>query len=327
MKIFITGATGFIAAGLAKKLAAEGNQVHALVRDVSKAGHLKHENIQLFIGDLNDIPSIHRAIAGCEEVYHCAGYARLWAKNRSEFYKVNLEGTNNILQQSVLHNIKKVVFTSSTCVLGQSMGNALTEKDPRIQAFEDDYDLSKLLAEQQVKEYTSKGLFCVIVNPSRVYGPGPFSYSNAISRMLFDALRGKRILVPFAPHCRANYAFVEDVVEGHVLAMKYGACGERYILGGENVTYDEFLEVVTGITGKLCITKLPLPVMKIGGVLELIKANITGCFPAYTPRMLDRYFISTMFSCAKAKTELGYQVTPFKTGIENTINYLKTEML
>jgi nucleoside-diphosphate-sugar epimerase len=98
-------------------------------------------------------------------------------------------------------------------------------------------------------------------------------------------------------------------------------------LGGENITYDEFLEVVTGIIGKLNIIKLPLYVMKMAGAVELIKARLTGSFPAFTPRMLDRYFITSTFTCAKAKADLGYQVTPFKTGIENTINYLKKEML
>lgn len=327
MKIFITGATGFIAAGLAKKLADQGDTIHALVRDFSKTTHLKHKNIRLFRGDVNDVPSIRQAITGCERVYHCAAYAKFWAKDRNEFYKVNLEGTNNILEQSVTHNISKVVFTSSTSVLGQSLSRPLTEKDLRIQAYENDYDLSKLLAEQQVKEYSEKGLFCVIVNPSRVYGPGPFSCSNDIARLLYDALTGKQIVIPPGGECRNNYAYVEDVVEGLVRAMQYGASGERYILGGENITFKQVLEIVAGLVGKLHVIKLPLNIIKLAGCFDLIKARLTGSFPAFKAKMLDHYFISTAFSCDKAQAELGYNITPFQKGMEKTINYLKNEVL
>jgi nucleoside-diphosphate-sugar epimerase len=328
MKIFITGATGFIGGRLASKLAAEGHQVNALVRERSNTGGLRHPNIRPVRGDLQDIVAIGRGMRGCEQVYHCAAYAKLWAKDRNLFYKINLEGTNNILEAAGRHNIQKIVYTSSTAVMGQSANHRpLTEKDPRVQPFQDDYDLSKQLAEQQVRAYAKKGLCAVIVNPSRVYGPGSFSHSNVICRMLYNALRGQRIFVPKAGNCLANYAFIDDVVEGHLLAMQHGNSGQRYILGGENVSYDEFLETVTGFTGKLSITKLPLGFMKFCGSVQLLKATLTGSFPAYTPKILSRYFIDSTFCSDKAINELGYNITPFSRGIEKTINYLKTANL
>ncbi len=328
MKIFITGSTGFIGGRLASKLAGEGHEVHALVREGSATDQLRHRNIQLITGDLQDTGALGRGMRGCQQVYHCAAYAKLWAKDRNQFYKINLEGTNNILEQAARHNIRKIVYTSSTAVLGQSANHRpLTEKDPRIQPFQDDYDLSKQLAEQQVRAYAKKGLCAVIVNPSRVYGPGSFSHSNVICRMLFTALQGHRIFVPKSGNCLANYAFIDDVVRGHMLAMHHGGSGQRYILGGENISYNEFLETVTRFTGKLSITKLPLSFMKICGIFQLLKATLTGSFPAYTPNILDRYFIDSTFCCDKAINELGYQVTPFAQGIEKTIKYLKTTLL
>lgn len=327
MNIMITGATGFIASGLALKLAGDGNKIHALVRDISKASELNHPNIRLFKGDLNDQGSIRAAMEHCDQVYHCAAYARLWAKDRNDFYRTNLEGTRNVLAQAYKTGINKLVFTSSTAVFGTSKLGPMNEHDPRITAYDTDYELSKHLAEEEVKNYTNHGLQCVIVNPSRVFGPGPLSYSNAIARLLLQALQKKTVVIPMATNTLANYAYVADVVNGHIKAMEQGKAGERYILGGENLSYKDVISAVKKKINTVRIISLPLLIMKAAGWIQLLKYNLTGSLPEYTPKMLDRYFLNAAFSCQKAEKELGYKITPFNDAIEETIQYLKINYL
>ncbi len=326
MKILVTGAAGFIASGLVHKLAEQGHDVHAMVRNINKAQHLQHPNVQLFNGDINDVDSIQTAVKGCEQVYHIAAYARMWAKDRNEFFKVNLEGTKNMLNAAVQNGVSKFVFTSSTGVLGATAGKVMTEADPRTSEFDNDYEYSKHLAEEEVRKFAADGFNAVIVNPSRVYGPGPLSYSNAVSKMIIQALKGKRVVVP-GGNAVGNYAFVNDVIDGHIKAMDKGVSGERYILGGENISYLEFLDVAKNQLGEFKSLRLSLPVMKLAGNIELLRAKLTNTFPAITPKMLGRYFVDATYSTKKAESEIGYVVTPFSEGIAQTIQYIRQNLL
>ena len=184
MKIFLTGATGYIGKQLAFRLVNSGYTVHALVREPGKAGNLAHPNLKLFKGDVNDCDSIRKAIDGCERVFHVAAFARLWARPSDLFFKVNVDGTRNILEAAADKNISRFVYTSSTAVFGNSFNEPLSENDPRTIGFNSDYDLSKCMAERLVLDYARKGLCALIVNPSRVYGPGNESFSNPFSRLL-----------------------------------------------------------------------------------------------------------------------------------------------
>ncbi|HET9825282.1 MAG TPA: NAD-dependent epimerase/dehydratase family protein [Chitinophagaceae bacterium] len=323
MKIFITGSTGYIGNLLALRLAKEGNQVHALVRDPEKAASLKHPNIKLFKGDVNDSASIKDAMDGCEAVFHLAAFARMWAKPSDIFYKVNVEGTRNVLQAAVENNISKLVYTSSTAVFGTSINQPLCEDDPRTIGFKNDYDLSKCIAEKLVKEYAANGLNALIVNPSRVYGPGNATFSNPFTRLLKAAIKGNPIPIPQCPDVVANYSYVHDVVEGHILAMKFGKQGERYILGGENVSYRRFVEVVGEVIPVKSVLPIPKFLLKVAGLLQLARFAITKKPPTFTPATVDRYYTNTAFSCRKAMEQLHYHVTPFKQAMTNTIHHLK----
>src|SRR5215510_15360692 len=152
MNIFITGATGYIGNALALKLADSNHIVHALVRNSGEAKNLNHPNIKLFEGNVNDINSIRRAMDGCKQVFHLASFVRLWARPSDVFFKVNVEGTSNILTAAVEKNISGFVYTSSTAVFGTSLSEPLSENDPRIIGFNNDYDLSKCMAEKLVMD-------------------------------------------------------------------------------------------------------------------------------------------------------------------------------
>jgi nucleoside-diphosphate-sugar epimerase len=323
MNTLITGSSGFIGSVLAKKLSEQGDTLHLFVRDPASVMELNLKDTKIFKGDLGDKNSIAAAMNGCDKVFHCAAYAKLWAKDKNVFYNVNVEGTRNVLEQALQQGVNKVVYTSSTAVWGPNPYKIITEDDPRLLSFDSDYDLSKHLAEQLVKEFSAKGLHTVIVNPSRVYGPGKLSYSNAFTRLLTQAVMGKRVTIPGSDNTIANYAFIDDVANGHILAMEHGLNGERYILGGENISYKKLLEIVTAATGEVKVLKLPAAAMKLIGWFELLRTKITGSEPAFTPKMLNRYFTDMAFSCDKAVQQLGYHITPFEEGLKNTIAYIK----
>ena len=321
MNIFLTGATGYIGHALANRLAAEGNKVHALVRDVRKARTLLHRAIKLFDGDITNLESVHLAMTGCDEVYHVAGYTRLWSANKQTFYKVNVSGTRNVLDAALIHNVKKLVYTSSCGVLGNSLKHPLSEKDSRISSFNNDYDLSKHICECMVREYVAKGLNSVIVNPSRVYGPGPAAFSNPFSKMIERCLQGKVVIVPRPGNVLANYAFIDDVVYGHIAAMRVGRAGERYILGGANLSYNEVVDVLkTEIFYPRILTVGSL-VLKSIGFWNLLKYRLTGIEPQLTPNMVTRITNNAALDCSKAIAELNYRITPFREGIHATITH------
>jgi nucleoside-diphosphate-sugar epimerase len=326
MKIFITGATGYIGHLLTQRLANTDNTVHALVRNLKKVNGLDHPNIKLFEGDITDTESIRPAMDGCEQVYHLAAFARMWARPSDVFYKVNVEGTRNILNVAVEKKISKLVYTSSTAVFGISYSQPLSETDPRTIGYNNDYDLSKCIAEKLIRDYVVAGLNALIVNPSRVYGPGIETFSNLFSHLLKALMKGKLIPIPECPDVIANYSYVNDVVEGHILAMKHGQAGENYILGGENISYRQLLQVVNEIVPDGNVIAVPKLILKAAGALQLLRFYVTKKQPVLTPSTINRYYVNTAFSCQKAIEELNYRVTPFKKGMTTTIHHLKQQL-
>jgi len=227
------------------------------------------------------------------------------------------------LAAAVEKNVDGFVYTSSTAVFGISLNEPLSESDPRIIGFNNDYDLSKCMAEKLVMDYAAKGLHALIVNPSRVYGPGIETYSNPFTRFLKASIKGKVVPIPKCPGVIANYSYVHDVVDGHILAMKYGRPGERYILGGENISYRQMLSVVKEVLPGSRTIYVPKTLLQAAGGMQLLRFYFTKKQPAFTPSAINRYYSNTAFTCAKAIQDLNYKITPFKKGITETIQHLK----
>jgi nucleoside-diphosphate-sugar epimerase len=323
MKIFITGATGYMGSQLVNKLAMQEEELNLLVRDLNTVNLPVGKNIKLFKGDITNAESIAIAVKGCTHVYHCAGLAKLSSPNRNTFLDVNVNGTKNVLQASLNANVQKFVFTSSAAVFGPSLHIPFTENDSRIEPFESDYDLSKHLAENLVREFVSKSLNAVIVNPSRIYGPGPATYSNAVNRMIQYILNKKIILFPKIDKYLTNYCYITDVVNGHILAMHKGLTGENYILGGENITYSKLLQSITGYAAtKNHILKIPVTCLKSIAFLSLCLNKNTEL----TPLLITRLAKHRMLNSEKAINKLGYCITSFDKGIKSTIDYLKSNI-
>ena len=324
MSILVTGASGYIGNKLAHALANRGRKVHALIHSDSAHQLLEHPNIAVFEGDILDKGSLAAAMKGCKQVYHTAGMVKLWAKDPDIFYRQNVTGTQNALEVALREGVQKFVYTSTCGVWSACNDHLLIEDDPRTGAFDNDYDLSKYLAEKAVKEYCSKGLFTVIVNPPRVYGPGLVRHSSGVNRFILRLLESRISMLPWRLDTKANYAFIDDVVDGHILAMEKGLGGERYILGGENVSYRRFVDTVRGLSqNKNLQLRIPPFVLSAISHVELVRGKLNGHEPFITPDVARRFQQDKMFDCSKAMRQLNYCITPFEKGIKLTIDHLK----
>jgi len=326
MNILITGATGFIGTTLTQKLAEDGHIVHALYRSKEKAKIIEHRNVRLFKGDITDYRSVESAVRSCEAVFHMAAYARVWAKDASTFNRTNVQGTVNVLDAAWKEGVKKIVFTSTAGVLGPSAGEIVTESTQREIGYFSEYERTKAQAEEKISELIRKGLEIVVVNPTRVYGPGILSESNGITKMIKLYSQGKFRWIPGNGESIGNYVYVDDVVEGHILALKKGRSGEKYILGGHNISYNRFFEQLSSATGQnRRMIKLPLPLMLGFAYLLSLRAKVFGIPPLITPPWVKRYLHNWKVSSEKAINELGYQITQLDKGLKKTLDWLKEE--
>ena len=326
MKILITGGTGYIGYKLAMEAARRNYTVHILVRDLQSALLPVHPNIIKFKGDITDKGSVIAAMMNCDKVIHAAAIAKLSAKDNNVFYSVNVEGTRNMLDAALALGVKKFVFTSSGAVIGPSGKYPMTENDPRIAAFENDYEISKYWAEELVKEYCRRGLFAIIVAAPRVYGPGHECNGNTMNVLLKNILSMRLAFVPSCDDVVANYAFVDDVINGHFLAMEKGLGGEKYILGGENLSYRIFFQTIKQNTGKkIRLIRIPTLLLKIWSFFYMSVCALFGKETHVSPKVVDRLTQNRALSCDKAIRQLGYSITPFSVGIQKTILHLKNK--
>ena len=326
MNILITGATGYIGYKLAMEAARRNYTVHILVRDLESPLLPVHPNIIKFKGDITDKTSVMTAMKNCDQVMHAAAIAKLSAKDNNVFYSVNVEGTRNMLDAALELNVKKFVFTSSGAVIGPSGKYPMSESDPRIVAFENDYEISKHWAEELVKEYCRRGLFAVIVAASRVYGPGHECNGNTMSILFKNILLMRLAFVPACDNVVANYAFVDDVVNGHFLAMEKGLGGEKYILGGENLSYRSFFQAIKQNIGKkIRLIRIPKLLIKIWSFFYMSICLLLKRETHFSPKAVDRLAQSRALSCDKAIRQLNYSITPFSEGIQKTIIHLKNK--
>lgn len=326
-KIFITGGTGFIGRKLALKLANEGNEVVALIRSESKAVALEHKNISFVVGDLFSIQALEEGMDACHEVYHLAAFASVWAKGDT-FEQVNINGTLNVLDVAKKAGVGKIVVTSTAGVIGPAIDGPVNEETPRQVDFFTDYESTKYTSELKIKEYVLDGQHVVIVNPTRVYGPGPLNVSNSVTKLVKQYNEGKWKFIPGDGHSTGNYVFVDDVINGHMLAMANGRAGERYLLGGEDATYYELFDTIAAIGGKKYkLYNMPLGVMLAFARIQLFLADNFGRTPMITPGWVKKYNYKWKVSSAKATSELGYLPTSLNDGIQQTVDWLKDEKI
>jgi nucleoside-diphosphate-sugar epimerase len=324
MKILVTGATGFIGIHLCNELARRGYIVNALYRSDEKARYLKNKNIRLFRGDVTDNLSLRNAVNGCDFVFHLAAYAQVWSKNPDMFHEINYAGTLNVLNEAEQAGVKKIVVTSTAGVFGPSDGNVVAENTKRQIPFFTLYEKTKADAEELILDRAVKGMNVVIVNPTRVYGPGLLNTSNSVTRIIKFYIEGKFRFLPGNGKSIGNYVFINDVISGHILALEKGVAGERYILGGENISYKDLFNIISEISHKRYkLFRFPLSLMLFVSSVMMVMARIFGLKPLITPGWVRKYNYNWVLSSDKARIQLGYKITPLKDGINETLNFIR----
>ncbi len=324
MKIFITGTTGFIGSNLAMKLAESGHTIHALYRFSYKTSRIQHKNIKIFKGDILDKKSLRNAMKSCDRAYHLGAFARTWAKKPETYFRVNVEGTKNVIETAIDLGLKKIVITSTAGVLGPSNGKPKAENSIRYSDFLNEYESSKFMMENLIHAYRNQDIQIVLVNPSRVYGPGLLSAPNSTTKIIKLYMDGKWFFIPGDGRRIGNYAFIDDVVDGHILAMEKGQSGEKFNLGGINASYADFFSILATASGKKRkLVKAPVPLMVSLSGLMFGLTRIFGGTPLITPKWVKKYLHDWAVSSEKAKKELGYSITPLNKGIEKTIAWFK----
>ncbi len=304
----------------------KGNEVTGLVRNLQRRKLYQHPRLKMIEGDLNHIPTLTAGMRGCRIVFHLAGHVKTWAKNPDVYNKINVEGTVNTFEAALIAGAERVVFTSTAATIPPSRGEIPCSEQSKweIPMF-NLYEKTKLQAEKLAVEYSEKGLPVVTVNPSRVYGPGPMNPSNAVTRMIDGYCHRCWRIIPGDGTCIGNYVYIGDVIRGLMIASEKGKPGERYILGGENLNFDEFFKTLSKITGiRRRMIHLPLPVMLSAAWLMEAQQYLTGIPPLITASWVKKYMNNWSLSSQKAVKDLNYRITPFETGATKTIEWLES---
>lgn len=331
MSVFITGTSGFIGNNLIEFLLSKGEKIEAISRkpQITKPGKDSqgHGQWRCHPGDIRDFQSLENAMKGCSTVYHLAGYARNWAKDSTVYYDTNVKGTENVLTAAINNKVEKVVVVSTSMVFRQSHnGKLINETCSGNGIFSTEYAHSKYLAERVVDKFVQLGLDVVIVNPTRVFGPGLLSEANSVTKMIQMYLSGRWRLVLGKGDSLGNYAYVGDVVRGLDQAMQFGRKGERYVLGGENLSYNQFFQILGETTSKFYrMIHIPEKLAMLISKEEKIRARYLKGYPLITPEWVKIFSSDQAFSSRKAQTEFGYRITPFFLALKQTIGWLQNE--
>jgi len=323
MTTLVTGATGFVGAAVARKLVDRGERVRVLVRPTSDRRNLEGLAVEPVEGDLRDPASLARALTGVEALYHVAADYRLWTRDPRDLYASNVEGSTAIVTAAAEAGVRRTVYTSSVAVLGINPDATPSDEDTPV-ALGDmigHYKRSKYLAEEAVRALIAEhGLDVVIVNPSTPIGPRDVK-PTPTGRMVLDAARGK---LPAFVDTGLNVVHVDDVAEGHLLAYEKGSRGERYILGGHDMSLQAILTEVARLAGrKPPRVKLPHgAVMPVAAVAESW-ARLFGGEPLATRDGIRMARKKMYFSSAKAKAALGYAPRPAVEALKDAVAWFR----
>jgi dihydroflavonol-4-reductase len=314
----VTGATGFIGWHVAKRLLTRGHAVRALVRPTSKVREL---DLEVVSGDLRDSVSLERAVRGCGLVFHVAADYRLWAKDPAELYRSNVEGTRNLLTAARQAGVERVVYTSTVGCIGIRKDRPGSEDvEVRLEQMTGAYKRSKFQAEQVAIEFAATGFPVVIVNPTAPMGDHDFK-PTPTGKIVVDYLKGD---MPAFVDTGLNLVDVDDTAEGHILAAERGQPGERYILGCENLTLEQILGRLAGISeGKVPRWRIPYAVAYAVGLASTGWANLTGQEPRAPLDAVKMARVKMFVSSDKAKRELGFNPGPVDGALKRAVDWFR----
>ncbi len=319
--VLVTGATGFVGSAVARALLARGLPVRVLVRPESDKRNIDGLAVEIAAGRLEDMELLRRAVAGCAALFHVAADYRLWVRDPDAMMRANLEGTRALMRAAVAAGVNRVVYTSSVATLGHTGGGA--PADEMTPSTLDDmvgpYKRSKFLAEAEVRRMIAEeGLPAVIVNPSTPIGPRDIK-PTPTGRVIVMAAKGK---MPAYVDTGLNIVHVEDVAEAHLLAYERGRIGERYILGGEDLTLAQILRQVAALVGrKPPSVQLPRAAVYPVALVSELAARFTGREPMATLDGLRMAKWKMWFNSAKAECDLGYRHRPADQALADAVRW------
>jgi dihydroflavonol-4-reductase len=322
MTTLVTGGAGFIGSKLVEALLARGEEVRVFDTRASAASNLADAGAVLIGGDILDREELRAALDGCEWLFHVAALFHMWQPDYRRYYRVNVDGTRNVLEGALEAGVQRVVHTSSAATIGEAQGELGDERTVHRGYFLSEYERSKYLGEQVAWDVYKRGLPLVMVNPTSVYGPGQTSHlTQALARFLNGRL-------PAIIDVRLNFVYVEDVIEGHLAALEKGQIGERYILGGDNGWLSEFLGLGARIAG---VRRTPrrFPAWLVTAVARILAAAsfVTKRRPWVSVDEARTASHSFIFDTSRAREELGLEWTPLPVGLERTVSWLRQEGL
>jgi dihydroflavonol-4-reductase len=345
MLALITGATGFLGSHVARVLAEQGAELRLLVRPTSDLRNLNDDdlkNADRVVGDLRDSASISKALSGCDVVFHVAADYRLWVRDPDEMYRSNVEGTRSLLEAARKQGVRRVVYTSSVATMGFTSHHAAAElrsawmgegARPRTSTVADEespvsladmighYKRSKFMAEQAAVDAARSGIDVVIVNPTTPVGERDIK-PTPTGRIVLDFLKRK---FPAYVETGLNLVDATECGRGHVQALEKGRSGERYILGGENLTLKQILDRLAAITGlKSPTLKLPYVFAFAAGVVdEMVTGRLLGREPRATIDAVRMGRKMMFVSSAKAERELGWRTVPVDGALRRSVDWFR----
>jgi dihydroflavonol-4-reductase len=314
----VTGATGFIGWHVARKLLERGHCVRALVRPVSR---LRELDVECATGDLRDPLSLERAVSGCGLVFHVAADYRLWAKDPSELYRSNVDGTRNLLEAARKAGVERFVYTSTVGTIGLQPDRIGDEETPvSLGDMTGHYKRSKFLAEQAALEAARSGFPIVIVNPTAPVGDHDFK-PTPTGKLIVDFLRGA---MPAFIDTGLNLVDVADIAEGHLQACERGRSGERYVLGCQNLTLRQILEKLAHVSGrKAPAARIPFAVAYAAGAASTAWARLSGREPRVPLEGVRMARKKMWVSHGKAARELGYSPGPVDGALGRAVEWFR----
>jgi farnesol dehydrogenase len=323
MKVLVTGVTGFLGGRVAGGLASRGWNVRGLVRDPSR-WESRPATAEVVEGDVTAADAVRRAVSGCDAVVHAAALVKVWARDRRDFDRVNVEGLRNVVE-AARDARARVVYTSSFIALGPSDATPRDESPPRAGGpFHNDYERTKWIADRYARHLGASGYPIVRLYPGVVYGPGALTAGNHVVGLLLQHARGRLAGLPGGGRGRLSFAFVDDVVAGFVAALEKAPQGSGYVLGGDNRSVRELFGAFERASGIRAPRRhVPFWIAALAGRAARWRAELTGVEPAVTDEVVAVYRRDWTYTSSRAESDLGYRITPLEQGIERTVRWLR----